>query len=157
VLALPQDQPVLLLAVEPRGDERPDAVEALPVQANGQPAVPLLLEELVAATVPDLDRPGAVLALRDLPFETCVLQRMVLDVDGEMLLARLERHTLGNRPRRERSVALEPEVVVEPAGVVPLDDEDRLPCAAAAALERLGRPSGVALAPVLLEAHRGNF
>src|SRR5262249_23066120 len=95
VLALPQDQPVLLLAVEPRGDERPAAGGALPVQATGRPAVPLLLEELVAATVPDLDRPGAVLALRDLPFETCVLQRMVLDVDGEMLLARLERHTLG--------------------------------------------------------------
>ena len=73
--------------------------------------------------VPDLDRAGAVLALRDLALEGRVLERMVLDVDGEMLLPRLERHALRDRPARERAVQLEAEVVVQAARVVPLDDE----------------------------------
>ena len=71
-------------------------------------------------------RAGAVLALRDLALEGGVVERVVLDVDGERALAGLERHALRHRPARERAVALEAEVVVEPPGVVALDDEDRL-------------------------------
>ena len=50
---------------------------------------------------------------------------MVLDVNGEMLRARLERDALRDRPAEQDAVALEPEVVMEAARVVPLDDEDR--------------------------------
>ncbi len=50
---------------------------------------------------------------------------MVLDVDGQVPLSRLERNALGDGPARQRPVPLEAEVVVEPAGVVALDDEDR--------------------------------
>ena len=60
------------------------------------------------------------------PSKVGVVERVVLDVDGERALAGLERHALRHRPARERAVALEPEVVVEPPGVVALDDEDRL-------------------------------
>ena len=42
--------------------------------------------QLVRAVVPDLDRAGAVLALRDLALERRVVERVVLDVDGEVLL-----------------------------------------------------------------------
>src|SRR5207244_6245760 len=101
-----------------------------------QPAVLLLLDELVRALVPDLDGARAVVPLRDLALEARVLERMVLDVHGEVLLARLERHALRHRPARERAVALEAEVVVEPPRIVPLDDEDRL-LAALLAAERL--------------------
>ena len=80
--------------------------------------------------VPDLDRAGAVVARRDLALERRVRERVILDVDGEMLRPRLERHALGDGPAGEHAVALEPEVVVEPAGVVALDDEDRAPCRA---------------------------
>ena len=76
---------------------------------------------------------------------------MVFDVDGQDALARLERHALRNRPRGERPVALEPEVVVEPACVVALHDEDRVPGAAALRAERLGRLRAVALALVVAE------
>jgi hypothetical protein len=55
---------------------------------------------------------------------------VVLDVDGEVLLARLERDALRHGPARERAVPLEAEVVVQPARVVALDDEDRLSCRA---------------------------
>ena len=95
------------------------------MEPDGQPAVGLLLDELVRAVIPDLDRAGAVVALRDLALERRVLERMVLDVHGEMLLAGLERHALRHGPRGEHAVALEAEVVVEAPRVVPLHDEDR--------------------------------
>ena len=95
------------------------------MQPHGEAAVALLLDELVRAAVPDLDGARAVVPLRDLTLEAPVLERMVLDVDGEVLLARLERDALRDGPRGENAVPLEAEVVVEPSGVVPLDDEDR--------------------------------
>ena len=92
---------------------------------DGETAVRLLLDQLVGAAVPDLHRSRAVVAGRNLTLEAPVRERVILDVDGEVLRAGLERHALGNGPARERAVPLEPEVVVEPAGVVPLDHEDR--------------------------------
>ena len=135
-------------------DERVRALEPLAVQPDGETAVGLLLDELVRARVPDLDRAGAVLALRDLAVEGRVLERVILDVDREVLLAGLERHALRDRPARKRAVSLEAEVVVQPARVVPLDDEDRLFPALAAA-ERLGRFLRVALLLVLGQLGHG--
>ena len=124
------------------------------METNGQAAVALLLDELVRAAVPDLDGAGAVLALRDLALERRVVERMVLDVHGEVLRARLERHALRYGPAREHAVALEPEVVVEAARGVSLDDEDGLPRARRArgpTRERLRRGLRVAFSPVCLE------
>src|SRR5439155_11114070 len=87
VLALLQQEPVLGVAVELRRHERPHPVEARAAQANRQSAVLLLLDELVRAPIPDLDGSGAVLAFRDLALELRILERMVLDVDGEAPLA----------------------------------------------------------------------
>ena len=98
--------------------------------------------------------PRAVLAGRDLALERRVRERMVLDVHGEPLLARLERDALRHGPARERAVPLEAEVVVEPPRVVALDDEDRRAVASAAVrAERLGRRLRVPFAAVLLERH----
>src|SRR5205823_7546797 len=90
-----------------------------------QASVALLLDELVDAAIPDLDGAGPVVPLRDLALETAVFERVVLDVDGQVLLAGLERNALGHRPGGEDAVALEPEVVVQPTRVVALHDEDR--------------------------------
>ena len=121
------------------------------MEPDGQPAVALLLDELVGAAVPDLDRARAVLALRDHPLERRVRERVVLDVDGQVLLAGLERDALGHGPARERATALEPEVVVEPRGVVALDDEDRRAFGPPARkTERLGGLLRIAFALVLL-------
>src|SRR5262249_12824430 len=125
LVALAQDQPVALLPVEVGRDERPDALQALPGQVDGQPAVALLLEELVGAVIPDLDRPGPVLARGDLARKRRVVERMVLDVDRKGPGAWLEWNALGHGPGGEDAVALEPEVVVEAAGGVLLNDEDR--------------------------------
>ncbi len=145
VVALDQE-PVLLLPVQVGRDERPASVQTCPVETYGELAVPLLLEQLVRAVVPDLDRAAAVLALRDLAVERRVLERVVLDVDGERPRARLERHSLRHRPRGEGAVPLEAEVVVEPARVVALDDEDRQRGASLRAREGLRRLARIPLA-----------
>ena len=119
------------------------------MQPHREAAVGLLLHQLVRAAVPDLDRAGAVVALRDLALEAPVLERMILDVDREVLLARLQRNAFRHRPRRENAVALEPEVVVQPSRVVPLHDEDRGLRLAALAPERLRRLRAISLALVL--------
>src|SRR5262249_55942001 len=80
--------------------------------------VGLLGDELVRAVVPDLDRARAVLPRRNLTGEGRVLERVVLDVDGESTGARLEWHALRHRPGGEGAVALEAEVVVGPPRVV---------------------------------------
>ena len=126
---------------------------AAAVQADGQAAVLLLLDELVGAAVPDLDGAGAVLAGRDLALEGRRSRAGGPRRGRRALLAGLERNALRDRPARQRAVALEPEVVVEPARVVALDDEDRLFSAPLRA-ERLRRLLRVALAPVLGELSR---
>ena len=120
------------------------------METNSQAAVLLLLDELIRPLVPELNGAGSVLPLRDLALEGRVLERMILDVDGEVLLPRLERDAFGHRPARKRSVPLKPEVVVQPARVVSLHDEDGI-LAGLAAAERLRGLLRVALALVLGE------
>jgi hypothetical protein len=50
---------------------------------------------------------------------------VVLDVDREVVALGVRGDSLGNGPGHQRAVALEPEVPVEAAGVVLLDDEAR--------------------------------
>ena len=108
------------------GHERPDALEALAQQPHREPAVSLLLEQLVGAAVPDLDGACSVLAGRDHTFEIGVVERVILDVDGEMPLPFAKRDALRNRPARQSAVAFEPKVVVEPPRIVSLNDEAEL-------------------------------
>jgi hypothetical protein len=97
-----------------------------PLSRTVSPPVLLLLDELVGAVIPDLDGAGAVVPRGNLALEGCVVERVVLHVHGERLLPGLERNALGNGPAGERTIPLEAEVVVEPARVMALHDEDRL-------------------------------
>ena len=126
VLLLPDDQPVLRVAAEVRRYERPESVQPLALEAHREAAVRLLLDELVRAVVPDLDRPGAVVAGRDLTFERGIGEWVILDVDREVLLSGLQRNTLRHRPAGKCSVSFEPEVVVQAPRVMALNNEDRL-------------------------------
>src|SRR4029077_15522457 len=147
LIALSQDQPVALLPVEMGGDERPDTFQPLARKPYRQPAVALLLEELVRAVVPDLDSPGTVLPSRDLAGERRVVERVILDVDRERLLADLERDPLRHGPGSERAATLEPEVVMEASRGVLLHDEDRRATGSASAKGLRGL-RGVAFASV---------
>ena len=80
-------QPVLLVAVEAAPERASTRRRGARPAADRQPPVSLLLEQLVGARVPDLDRPRAVFARRDDTLEVPVPERMILDVHREMPLA----------------------------------------------------------------------
>src|SRR5690606_3009881 len=73
------------------------------------------------APVPEDDRAPSVLALRDGAFEIAIVERMILDMDGETLLAGNQAWALGDRPALERAVHLEAQIVVQAARRVLLD------------------------------------
>ncbi len=81
----------------------------------------------VDAAIPDDHFACAVLSGRDHALERAVVVGMILHVHGEALFAGIERRSLGNRPGLEHTVAFEPEVVVQPAGRMLLDDEQQRP------------------------------
>ena len=122
------DQPVLAA----RGEQRVAALQPLAVERRDHLVVAELLG-LVGAAVPDLHRPGAVLALGDLALEVEVLERVVLGVHGEPVLVGVLRDPARQRPRDQHAVVLQPQVPVQVAGVVLLDHEAALPAAAGAA------------------------
>ena len=78
--------------------------------------------EVPRATVPDDDVAAPVLAPGDHTLEVEVLERMVLDVHGQVALAGVEGEPLRNCPAHQHTVDLEPEVVVQapaPGGAAP--------------------------------------
>ncbi len=112
------DHPVFALRLE----EHVLALQALAVEHRDHLVVAPLLG-LVRALVPDLHRPGAVLALGNLTGEVDVLERVVLDVHGEVIALGVHRDALRDRPRRQHAVALQAQVPVQVAGVVLMDHE----------------------------------
>src|SRR5580693_3540216 len=75
------------------------------------------------APIPDEHRAAAVFALRDRAFERTIVERMVLDLDREPLLAGDEARAAGHRPALQDAVQFEPEIVMEPPRIVLLHDE----------------------------------
>ena len=115
---LPVDHPLIALGLE----QHVTAGDPLPVQQDlhlaGRP-----FQRLVGAVVPDGDRAGTVLAAGDLPLEAAVLQRMVFGVHGQVVDCRIGRDALGQGPGHEHPAAFEPEIPVQPPGVMLLDHE----------------------------------
>ena len=75
---------------------------------------------------------AAILALRDGALEAVVLDRVVLDMHGQPLLAGDKARAAGDRPALHHAVKLEAEVVMQAPRRVLLDDEAvalaRAPC-----------------------------
>src|SRR5207249_9509909 len=154
-VGLLQQEPVPLLAARARQHPSPAELEAeelelelAPLDVFARRPVP---ERAEPTAVPDDRRPRAVAALGDHTLEVGVLEGMVLDVDGQALLAVADRRALGHRPAREHAVDLEPQIVMEPPRRVLVDDE-QVAVGRPAVAERLGRARRVALLPVPVEA-----
>ena len=128
------------------------AVQALAVEGDHHLLVAELVR-LVGPAVPDLHRAGAVLAGRDVARELDVLERVVLGVDGQVVLGRIGRDALRDRPGDEDAVALQAEIPVQPPRVVLVDHEavERL-LGGRRVATRLGRGGEVALGAVTVEA-----
>jgi hypothetical protein len=92
----------LAFAIPAHAHQHPTSVQALAVEREFQVALrqPLVRVDLgfPIAAVPELHRAGAILALRDRALEVAVVERMILDLDREPLVVRIERGALGHRP-----------------------------------------------------------
>jgi hypothetical protein len=160
VVALLDQQP-WLLARRPaafHAHQRPSAVKLAAVEPELEMALAIVAARVAArlpgAAVPEHDRSGAILFLRDDSFELAVFERMILDMNCEPLVRRIEAWALRDRPALERPVELEPEVVVHATSRMLLDYKAQsVRGAARFPSARLGRLAEIALVAVLLQAH----
>src|SRR5262245_66679560 len=97
------------------------------------------------AAVPDQHSAAAVLSLRDGSLEFVVLDRVILHLDRETLLARNQARAARHGPALHHAIELEPQVVMQPARRMLLNDE-RIPLGAASTPARLR--GDVPLAPL---------
>ena len=129
-VAVLDQQPVVALAVVLQPHQHPAAVQPAALHdelqlALGQRLVHVL-EALLGrpiAAVPQLHHAAAVLAPGDCAFEVAVGQRVILDLDRQPLVVRVQRRAPGHRPRLEHPLPLEPQIEVQPRGGVLLDHE----------------------------------
>src|SRR4051812_5522301 len=127
LVAALEDQP-LRLGAPARALQRPAAAQLLALQPDRQMAVLKRLldralgQAAVGARVPHDDAAGAI-ARADPALELGVAEGVVVDLDGEALLARVGRQSLRDRPGLQDPPDLEAEVVVHRSRCVLLDDE----------------------------------
>jgi hypothetical protein len=117
-------------AVVLHAHEHPPAMQPLAFQrelqvAACQPVMRIAFGNPVAP-VPQLHRAAAVLALGDGALEIAIVERVVLDLDGQALVVRITRGPARHGPGLEDAVELEAEVVVQAGRVVALDHETPL-------------------------------
>src|SRR5690606_36108422 len=136
VVLLRADRPVLLLAFLQQPDilpvllanavKLPISLELPAVQAHAQASFRMIpAEQLERAYVPDDHRAAAVLSGRDRPLEVEVVERMVLRLEGRTADLKLGGQSLRDRPRFQRSVHLQPKIIMQVGGGVFLDHKPR--------------------------------
>ena len=164
LVVLLDEQPALVAAVlaAAASHERPAAVQLRAVEVELELALAVALDRILlgnpGAAVPQEDGARAVLLRRDHAFEVAVLDGMVLDVHREALVVRVEARAFRHGPAQEHPAELEPEVVVQVARGVLLDDEAQcLRLAGVHPALGLGRGLEVALAMVGLERHGAQY
>ena len=82
-----------------------------------------LAQCLETAAIPNHYSATAILPFRNGAFKIRIRYRMILDLNGDMLLAVSVRQTLGQRPGLECSIDLKPQFVVQPGSIMLLDDK----------------------------------
>ena len=126
-------------------------MQLLAVETEGEAAFLVSLVRIAfrlpGPAIPQQNGAAAVLAFGDGAFEIAVIERMILDMDREALLAFDEARPLRHRPAFEDAVELKAEIVVQAGGVVLLDDEGRPPMPGGLAC-RLGGFREVALGAI---------
>jgi len=164
-VALLDEQPVAAFrgfaTVGAEADQGPFSLQPFAVQDHLDLALPegrieVGLLRLPGSAVPHLHRAGAVVAGGDGALEGSVIERVVLDLDGEAFDEGVAGRGLGHGPGLEHAVDLDAEVVVEARRGVALDQigqGGRLRLALAAG--RLGGVGEIALRLIGLEFAAG--
>src|SRR5262245_19514682 len=163
-VALLDQQPVLAplasgLAAHPH--QRPVSVQLLAFErefkrslAIGRLGVRILWNP--GAAIPQEHGPAAIFTLWDDAFERAVIERMVLDMDGEALLSGIEARPFGDCPALQDAVELEAEIVMQPPRSMLLNDKGEPGVGLSARPSgsgRLRRLPKIAFASVFLESH----
>lgn len=98
------------LAIVAHAHKHEAAVQALAFEGELEVALgkrlfrALLSLRLPIAAIPQHDRAAAILAFRNRAFEVAIIERMILDLDGQALVVRIERWTFGDSPALEHAV-----------------------------------------------------
>src|SRR5690606_14342526 len=123
VVALDEEPIVLLLArLSRHAHEMPASAQLLPVDLEIEMPLAISLlrvsDRRPSTSIPEDDGPAAVLSLRDRSFEVAIFERMILDMNGESLLAGHEARPLRDSPALQNAVHLQTKIVVQPPGGV---------------------------------------
>ena len=148
-VALLEQQPVLLapvlarLGLQPR--QHPAAVQLLAGQPElegaGRQALLDIVHRRPDAGVPDDHRPAAIFAFGDDALEVDIFERMVLGLDRQPLVGRVERGPFRHRPALQHVADLQPQIIVVGGRMVLVHDE----AVAAVAANGNGRAAGSAV------------
>ena len=106
------------------------------------------------AGVPDDHRPAAIFALGDDALEVDIFERMVLGLDRQPLVGRVERRALRHGPALQHAADLQPQIVVVGRRVMLVHDE-AVACRLDGAAGRLRRLGKVPLGSVGLQFGHG--
>ena len=125
VFAATDEQPFITPA---QTHEIPFAFQLVAVQdkvklSTGELLERRLAQRLKGSLVPDHDRAAAVLVVGDGAFEITIVERMILDLDREPLVVRIERRPARHRPGLEDAVEFEPKIIMQPRRIMLLDHE----------------------------------
>ena len=158
LIPLLDQQPVLLLALLAHAHKVPAPGEALAVQDESQMTFlqrrMRFALRLPASPVPQHDRAAAIFALRDCPFECSIRQRMVFGVHGQPFVGRIKAWSLRDSPAQQNAVEFQPEIVMQPRGVMFLDQIGKSLAGSRLIGRRFRRSVEMALALVFFQGHR---
>src|SRR6266850_3084076 len=132
IVAMLDQQPVgplAAIAVVAHAHQHPTAMKLVAMQRKFQIALleaPLRVVGFPIAAVPELHGAAAILVLWNGAFEIAVVQWMIFHLHRQPLVMRIQRGAARDRPGLEDAVELQPEIVVQPAGVMLLDHEPSL-------------------------------
>jgi hypothetical protein len=146
--------PAGLYGIIVHADERPAAVQPLPVENEFQVTFRDVAFRIVAigrpgAAVPKLYRAAAILALRNRAFKPAIFQRMIFDLDRQTFGRGIERGDFRHGPRFQHPIEFEAKIVMQACRRVPLNDEaERFRLPARDTAPRLGRDTEIALGTI---------
>lgn len=136
VSVVPLDQqPIVLLAALVGLRLQPHQGEFAVQPLAGQDKLDLTVPEFVVrvdksfpgTAIPGFHRPGAVMSVRDRALEVSIVQRMILDMDGNSLVRGIHGGAFAHRPAPQHVIVLQAEIPVQPGPMrlMLLHDEDR--------------------------------
>ena len=120
-------KPQLFFTLLIRAHKVPDALKFLALQLKFEPAFFKQLYRITDgfphATVPDDDIARAIVAFRNIPFESSVIQRMVFHLYSQTFDVRVQARPFRHRPAFEGALQFEAKVIMQMAGIMLLDTE----------------------------------